>query len=175
MGLDDGEIEYNPDEERVRRFFNMQIQKLKRVASIGSLILLVFNLSLLIYPYIEHRNVHPYLAIPTIFVLISLLILLLAHAYLKWLDMYRTEQETERYFNPYAVYAFQPWDEMVYRYIHIPMLEAVYHMQPEGNYKRDLEQLIKKLYRWVNKGYIPKEDFPDHLKKYYITNRQARL
>jgi len=168
-------IVVNRKEERLRRFTNIQIIKLKKVASVGSLILLILNLSLTIYPFIEHRNIHPYIAVPSLFLMITLIVLLLAHIYLKWLDMYRTEAEAEKYYNPYSVYAFGPWEEMMFRNLWIPLLNTMYLLLPEGKEKKDVKKILDDLWKWTDLGYIPKSDFPEHLKKFYITSKEARL
>lgn len=172
---DDYEVEVNPKEERVRRFINIQIVKLQKIANVGSLILLILNFSFVAYPYVEHRDVHPYIVIPVIFVSLGLFILLLAHVYLKKLNMYRTQAEAERYFNPYQVYAIGPFEEMLYRYLWVPTLEAAINLQTDPVEKEKLIDIMEKFMGWVRLGYIPKKDFPKHLKKFYITDKQERL
>jgi len=172
---DNYKVEVNKKEERVRRFINIQIVKLQKIANVGSLILLILNISLTLNLYIEHRGIHPYIMIPLLFICIGLFILLCAHVYLKKLNMYRTQAEAERYFNPYQVYAIGPFEEMLYRYLWVPTLEAAINLQPDPKEKAKLESIMKKFMGWVKLGYIPKKDFPSHLKKFYITDKQARL
>jgi len=86
---------FKDEKERFRKFFNEQYVKMKQMAAVGSLILLAINLSFTIYPYIEHRRVHPYAAIPLLFLGIMLLIWLGAHVYVKKMEMYRTEEYLE--------------------------------------------------------------------------------
>jgi hypothetical protein len=43
------------DKETLRKFINMQYVKMKRMAAVGSLILLAINLSFTIYPFVEFR------------------------------------------------------------------------------------------------------------------------
>lgn len=87
-------------DERFRRFLNIQYVKVKRTAAVGSLIMLILNLSFTMYPFIEHRGVHPYFAIPLIFLVVFVLVWLAAHLYVKKLEMYRTESIAEKVFNP---------------------------------------------------------------------------
>lgn len=173
--FNDKAVSSNRADEKIQRFINIQILKLKKVAAVGSLILLLLNFSFVAYPYLEYRGIHPYFIIPAIFFSLALFILFLAHIYLKWFDMYRTEAEAERYFNPYTVYAIGPFEEMQYRYLMLPMVEAVIHLQKDDDKKKEIVERVEQFRKWVNLGYIPKEDFPKHLKKFYITKKQNRL
>jgi len=163
------------NEEKIRKFFNLQYVKIKRTAAVGSLIMLVLNLSFVIYPYIEHRGIHPYIAIPGIFILVILIIWILAHLYVRKMEMYRTESLAEKILNPYSVYAIGPFEEMKYRNFEMIIMESLYDLFPEGEKKQQLKQQIDKVKNWLELGYIPKKDFPKHLKKYYITSNESRL
>jgi len=162
-------------EERFRKFFNLQYTKIKRTAAVGSLIMLIMNLSFTIYPFIEHRGFHPYYAIPIIFFFIFLLVWLAAHIYVKKFEMYRTESLADKIYNPYSVYAIGPFEEMKYRNIDIVIMETLYDILPDSNKKQVLGEQIKKVKRWCDLGYIPKQEFPQHLKKYYIKKKENRL
>jgi len=162
-------------DERFRRFFNIQVMKLKKVAAVGSLFLLVFNLSLLLYPYIEHRDVHPYVAIPVVFVFIGFVILVFAHVYLRVFDMYRTEAAAERTLDPYMIYAFSPIGEMMLRCVYLPVLYGLYNLSDDGVDKYKMKGFVDVVENWVSLGFIPKEDFPEHLKRFYVTNKRKRL
>ena len=161
--------------ERVRKFINMQYVKIKRMAAVGSLIILTLNLSFSIYPFISHRDIHPYVAIPLIFSIVILIIWILADVYVKRLEMYRTESLAERMLNPYSVYAIGPFEEMKYRNMEIPIMQALSKMMPAGKEKSDFDEILKNVKTWCDLGYIPKKDFPTHLKEYYITETENRL
>ncbi len=161
--------------ERIRKFLNMQYVKIKRLAAVGSLIILTLNLSFSIYPFISHRGIHPYLAIPLIFSIVILIIWLTAEIYVKKFEMYRTEFLAERILNPYSVYAIGPFEEMKYRNMEIPIMDALSKIMPEGKEKDDFNETLNNVKKWCDLGYIPKKDFPKHLKKYYITETENRL
>ncbi len=162
-------------EERFRKFINLQYVKIKRTAAVGSLIMLILNLSFTMYPFIEHRGVHPYFAIPLIFFVVFLLVWLASHIYVKKLEMYRTESVADKVYNPYAIYAIGPFEEMKYRNMDLVIMETLYDILPQGKKKEELKQQIERVRSWCDLGYIPKNDFPKHLKKYYITDRESRL
>jgi len=160
----------------------MQYVKIKRTAAVGSLVLLAINLSLTLYPYLEHRFqvtyfgvAVEYIVVPFLFVFIIFIIWCGAHIYIKKMEMYRTEFLAERILNPYGVYAIGPFEEMLYRTMTIPTLEASYVSMPDGKEKHEVKKKLDLAKKWVDLGYIPKEDFPKHLKKYYLTKKQNRL
>jgi hypothetical protein len=161
--------------EKIRKFFNMQYVKIKRTAAVGSLIILTLNLSFSIYPFISHRGIHPYVAIPLLFSIVIIVIWIAADFYVKRLEMYRTESLAERILNPYAIYAIGPFEEMKYRHMEIPIMEAISKMMPEGKEKNIFDTQLDKVKTWCNLGYIPRKDFPNHLKKYYISKTENRL
>ena len=161
--------------EGIRKFINMQYVKIKRMAAVGSLIILTLNLSFSIYPFISHRGIHPYVAIPLIFSIVILFIWIAAEIYVKRMEMYRTEFLAERILNPYSIYAIGPFEEMKYRNMEIPIMEALSTIIPKGNGKKAFDSNLQKVKKWCDLGYIPKEDFPNHLKQYYITKTQKRL
>ena len=66
-------------------------------------------------------------------------------------------------------------EEMEYRNFDIIIMECLYDLFPEGEKKQKLQEQIIKVKNWCDMGYIPKKDFPKHLKKYYITTQENRL
>lgn len=164
------------DKERFRKFVNLQYVKLKKVAAVGGMIMLAINLSLTMFLYIEHRNIHPYVGIPVLFILVMFVLWILAHIYVSKMEMYRTEQMAEVTYNPYSVYALAPFQEMIYSYSAIPMMKALLKTLPEDSEEhKELKTKLGRFEEWCKLGYIPKKDFPDELKRYYITDKQQRL
>jgi len=111
--------------------------------------------------------------VPLFSLFIGLIVLAVATVYLKF--MYRTEAEAEKYYNPYSVYAIAPFEEVMYRNLWLPLLQSVCNIQNDKKQKDDLQMVIDRFHRWVNLGYIPKEEYPKHLRKFYTTNVKARL
>jgi hypothetical protein len=153
----------------------MQYVKIKRTAAVGSLIILTLNLSLSIYPFISHRDIHPYIAIPSLFIIVLIIVWIAADIYVKRLEMYRTEFLAERILNPYSIYAIGPFEEMKYRSMEIPIMEALSKLMPPGVDKKQFDETLMKVKKWCDLGYIPKDDFPSHLKRYYISSTENRL
>lgn len=170
------------EKEKIRRFLNLQYVKMKRMAAVGSLFLLAVNLSFVVYPYIEFRLPvsimgipRAWIGVPLLLLFIVLLIWLGSHIYLRVFEMYRTETSADITYNPYTVYAITPFEEMLYTYFSIPTLEGVVTLLPDGPEKDKLVEKLEKFRKWIKLGYIPKEDFPVHLQKFYITNKENRL
>lgn len=167
-------------DERVRGFINLQYIKVKSLAAVGSIILLAFNLALSLYPFMEFRfpeyffGVIPsaWLFVSVIFIFIMLIIWLLSHVYVKVFEMYRTEKSAEMTLNPYAVYAFSPFQEAWFRNYHLVILKALSKQFPDN---KELQETVEKVERWLSIGYIPKDEFPADLMKYYITDIQRRV
>jgi len=183
-------------DEKIRKFVNVQYVKMKRMAAVGSLILLAINLSFVVYPYIEFRLPETifsiprtYVGVPLIFAIIVFLIWLGAHIYTDTMEMYRTESRANIIYNPYQVYAFQPFWEMWWRDVYVPqmktqltMLINLHKKETDEEEKKYLEKEINylktevdKIKSWLDLGFIPKSDFPAHLKKYYKTDKEIRL
>lgn len=165
------------DTERFRRFINMQYVKMRRVAAIGSLVLLAINVSFTVYPFLTgiYLFEKSYIGIPVIFLTIILVIWLMAHIYVNKMEMYRTEQLAEVTLNPYAIYAITPIQEMHFRTKDLPLMRSLREILPDGEQKIELEKSIKQVEGWVERGYIPKKEFPEHLERYYITKKENRL
>lgn len=161
--------------EKIRGYINFQLAKLRKIAMIGSLLLMVLSNSLLIAGYIEHRDLHPYIAIPLVFFGMSAIIMILAHLYTSKFEMYRTEKLAEKMLDPYAVYAMLPYEEMWFREIYIPQQECFIEILPDGKQKEKMKKHLDNIRIWVSKGIIPKKHFPEHLKKYYLTDKENRL
>ena len=162
--------------ERIRRWINIQIVKLQQVASVGALLLMILSNALIINQYIVWRGIHPYVGITLVFVGLLVLVLFLAHIYIRMLEMNRTQKRAELELNPYAVYAFGPFEEVLWRTLHIPTLEAAWINIPDDNpKKKEIGELLNKAKKWVDLGYIPREDYPKHLLGFYKTKIERRL
>lgn len=148
----------------MKTWMNKQLFKFQQVFPISTLILLIINLSLQIYGQLEYRNLPFYQTTFSIMLVLFLCVWGFAHIYNDYFEMYKHKKLVEvTLYNPYQVYAFSPFEEVVWRTIYIPMLEEI------GS------KNVDKIKRWLDLGYIPKEDFPDHLKKYYLTKKPGRL
>ena len=165
------------EQERIRGFINRQYVKLKRVASVGSLLLLAVNLSFTIYPYVSHRWVfhNVYFGLMFLNIIILLTLWIIAHVYVNIMEMYRTESKADLLYNPYSIYALTPKEEMLYNYFHLTVLQGLYETVSGEKDTSKLKDSIEKITFWINNGYIPIEHLPEELKKWYITKKRGRL
>lgn len=163
------------EKEKIRGWINFQLGMLKRTATVINMFLLVFANSLLLSGYLEQRNIHPYVAIPLVFISVSIILWYLSRFFVLKMEMYRTEKLTDKILDPFAVYGLIPYEEMWFRELFIPNMEARYSMMPEGRAKEEYKKHIDNVKEWVVNGIIPKKQFPEHLKKYYLTEKEHRL
>jgi len=98
-----------------------------------------------------------------------------SHCYIKGLEMYKYEALGDKIYNPYTVYAYGPFEEVTYQALWIPLLNSIHSLMDESEMRTNLKTNIDKLEKWLKLGYIPKSDFPEHLKKYYVTKKEKRL
>jgi hypothetical protein len=103
--------------------------------------------------------------------------------------MYRTEAKAKRMLDPYAIYALCPYEEMWFREVFVPvelsnkaLLTALLERDLSPKTKKLVEEALEqtsssleKIKIWAEKGVIPYEHAPPHLKKYYINKKVRRL
>ena len=160
----------------IKRWFNVQVTKIKHVGMLISIVLLALNLSLTVYSFIKWRGIHPYLGTTLLFFVIMFLILAFSHIWMNKWHMYAPQKMAEAIlYNPYAVFAYTPFQEMWFSHIYIPIMEALYDTIQDEEKKKKFKKSLELVKKWTKLGYIPKEDFPEHLKKYYIFDEGMRL
>lgn len=164
------------EKEKFREFVNRQYVKLKRVASVGSLLLLALNLAVGLYPFISHRFLFSniYIGIPLMFFLIILCLLVISHIYVVKMGMYRTETKADMMYNPYSTYALTPKEEIQIKYFFIPIIKGLYNLSKNKKDKDELKKVIDTITIW-SKGFIPKEHYPPELKDWLETSKNRRL
>ncbi|MGC9307231.1 MAG: hypothetical protein ACP5FL_00475 [Thermoplasmatota archaeon] len=160
----------------LKKKFNVELTKIKQVAMVGSVVLLTLNIALTAYPYLAWRGIHPYAGVALVFLVILGAIWLLAHVYMNVLEMYKEQKLAENVlYNPYAVHQFTPFQEVTWMYYNMTVLEALQSMATDDATREKLETAIATAKNWLSMGYIPRQDFPAHLQKYYLTRHEARI
>lgn len=148
------------------RWIARQYRKVGMIAAVGSIILLMLNLSVSIYDLVEWRGIHPYLTI-TLFFLIGLICIWgFALLYVNVLKMNKYEKMADSSLNPINVNVLTPFQIMWWRTISRALLSGD---------KSEQRQSMEKIDRWTKLGYIPVNDIPDDLKRYCIFGRDERL
>ena len=144
----------------------------KRFAAIGSIILSASTLAGILYPHIHQKwSYPPYVVMPALLALVLGTIWLFAYIYEHRAQMFQYECRGETLYNSYMIDHFSPWEEMCFRFVHLPMLKAVY----EQTKNEELLKYIKIVEKWFDQGYIDKKYFPKNIKKFVEHIKQTRF
>jgi len=167
-------------EEKIRKWINMQFVIVKRFTPVINTGLLVVLNSLTLYYYIEHREIHPYIAVPIIALSLGAGIWLISVIYYRVALMHRGEKFAEIFFDPYQVSHFRPFEEILYRYMWLRIMGCQSALLSDDEAireeaKQKMDESIKLFTKWIELGYIPKEDYPKHLLHFYKTSVERRL
>lgn len=167
------------DNGRIRRIIMIQLSKVYKIYQPGTMALLVLTNSLLFIEYFSERNIHPYATVLLVSTTICIILWVAAHIYTRWLNLNEFQHRGEMEFNPYAVNHLTPLDEMRWRTYYLPSMISYYeilkHFDKNNNHLPVLEDKINCIKRWVDLGYIPPEDAPEHLKDLFKSKMELRL
>lgn len=134
------------------------------------------TLTLVAYDFVAWRGIHPYIAIPAIFLLTLSLILGWGYIFVEKLGLFRAKKAGMVSMDPVQVYAFNPFQEMMLVHWHIPLMESSVKvgesMGLDMHQERDALERVK---NWASEGFIPRKDFPEHLLKFYRGTEGHRL
>lgn len=169
----------NTNEGKFRHFIMMQLGKMQKVYMPVSLMLLVLTNTLLFIPYFENRNIHPYISVIVVSSSLFILLLFIAHIYVRKFGMNQFQHRADIELNPFAVNHLSPLDEMRWRTYYIPSMTAYYeilkNIDKTNPYLKTLEEELNKIQQWVDIGYIPSKHAPEHLKPIFDSIRGHRL
>lgn len=147
---------------KYKNFIFEQIEKFVQFNGIGIPVMLVMNLTVGLLPYIEQRSFHPYLGFPLVFSTIFILYWTTAHIVVRKGGTYINRSRAAIKYNQYSVWAIPPFQHMMIQHVWLPVLK-----------QSDLSK-AEMVENWLRLGYIPKEDFPDELKEFYIAKEGSR-
>jgi hypothetical protein len=140
--------------------------------------LLAGNQAILIYNLIAWRGVSLYLAVPAILTLLAIAVVLFARFWIDVLSTYKNQVRAETALNPKQIYQIPPFQEMAWRHLHIPRMRSharLLHHAGESYLSEEVDREADRLNRWVDLGYIPRDDFPEHLLHHYLADEGERL
>ena len=106
----------------MKHWFMVQIWRLQQIAMMGSLILLVVNLGLTIYGYIEWRIPNPYIGLPVLIVTLLAIIWTAAWYYDRRLKLWREQMMVAVDRNPYAQDRLSPKETIQMEWMWIPLV-----------------------------------------------------
>jgi len=156
----------------LRLLFSKQKLVLSKLQGLYSVILLCISISLSFVGFSDINIINPYATFFIVFTILSLILLLIANIYYKKLEMYKYDKEADVEYNPFNVYAFTPFQEVLLYETTLALLKAEFK---ENQNNDDLKKSILKVEKWLKLGYIPKSDFPKHLKSIYLTKKEGRI
>lgn len=160
---------------KLRRAVYVQIVRLQKISGPASLVLLVVNLAVSAWSLLEWRGWNARVAIPSLAVLLFFTVLAVANVMARW-RMYVAERGAMVRHNPAEVYAFTPFQEVMFRHQVLPALRTqAATAEATGADASELRQEVERLSGWVERGYIPYEEYPEHLRGYYLHGQGGRL
>lgn len=152
----------------MKHFLFEQIEKLQQFSAIGMPFMLVMNLAISVFGYIQWRGFHPYVGISILTFVMMFIYWSVAHIVVKKGETFKSKARATTKYNPYSVWALSPLQWMLMKHIWFPILQRTAETSEE---KTEVTMVEK----WLELGYLPKKDFPDHLKEFYITKGERRL
>ena len=141
-----------------------------KVGSVVNTALLILNLSLLLTQFMEWRGGSVWLWVVGSALVVTLVIFWFAHVWTNSMDMVRALRRASAIHDPCQVYQLAPWERAVWINVLIPQLEcqiAVANAVGARDSAANLQRQVEKMRRWESLGYIPRDEYPRHLLKYY--------
>jgi hypothetical protein len=153
----------NGNGRRPKKWFMLQMWRLQQVAAIGTLVLLILNLSLQLFGFVKWREPlnNPYFTIPLIAVLIAGAVWGFSIFWDLRLKMWRDQATVLVEKNPYTKEKMYSKEIAVYQLIYLPILEELGKNNPE---------MMKKaaaLRTWLNKTAVEDPNTVNDLKEIF--------
>lgn len=146
--------------------------RLRKTGGLVSLGLLTVNQALLIAQTVAWRGFNPWIVVPSVaFLLFTLAI---AISYAVWIlgDGYHAETAAQVAHNPTQTYAYNPFQQVEHKQLRIPKLRAIAAIAEDHDPEAaaELREAIDRWERWVDLGYIPRDEYPEHLLHHYLSD-----
>lgn len=139
-----------------------------KVGPIVNLALLITTLSLTVVRFVYWRGGPLWAWIGAIAVIIVVGILVFAHLWTNKLDMVRAARRASAIHDPCQVYQIHPYERAIWLNITIPRLMMEVEVARKlGIDPGHLLAVIDKMQRWEKLGFIPRNEYPEHLLPYY--------
>jgi hypothetical protein len=143
--------------------------RLRKTGGLVSLGLLVVNQALLVAQIVAWRGFDPWLIVPT--VALGLFALAIFASWAIWVlgDGYHHETAAQVSHSPVQVYAPNPWQIVLWRTFRLPKARALASIA-EGEAREELQEAIERWERWIELGYIPRDEYPPDLLHHYLAS-----
>lgn len=147
----------------MKKIVAQQLDRLMRVSPILSISLLVGSVALNVVQLVSWRG-HPYIWMFLSVLILSILVLGVSNLWAGPLGMIAAMRGSQAFHDPVQVYKLTPFERMLWQHGMIPQMEHQLSLKWDEQFATQIERLRK----WCSLGYIPKDEFPCHLKHYYF-------
>lgn len=151
--------------------------RLRKTGGLVSLGLLTVNQALLIAQTVAWRGLDPWIVVPT--VAFTLFTLAVAVSYAIWVlgDGFHHETAAQVDHNPIQVNTWNPFQKIEHAKLRIPKLRALAAVAENHDPKAaaELREAIDRWERWVDLGYIPRDEYPEELLHHYLSKEGQPL
>ena len=148
----------------------IQIDRVMKAGSVVNTALLSLNLSLIITPFISWRGGPAWMWVLGTLIVVSSGIFIFSHIWTQKMDMVRALRKASAMHDAPQVYQIVPLERVIWIHVIIPQMEAqaaVCRAVGAVTEAEKMEQKVKQAKRWESLGFIPREEYPEHLLHYY--------
>lgn len=130
--------------------------------------LLIATLSLTMARFVYWRGGYLWIWVAGCALLTVLGIVIFAHVWTNKFDMVRAARRASAIHDPCQVYQMHPYERAIWLNVTIPQLVLQAQVAAKlGLDTSHISTVIGKMRKWEALGYIPREDYPEHLLHYY--------
>ena len=151
-----------------RSILATQLDRVMKVGPVVNLALLIATLSLTFARFVYWRGGPLWAWVAGTGVAVAVAILLFAHIWTNKLDMVRASRRASAIHDPCQVYQIHPYERAIWLNVTIPQLVLQAQIAAKlGLDTSEISAVIGKMRRWEALGYIPRDEYPEHLLQYY--------
>lgn len=156
-----------------RRLLAQQLDRVMRVWPIVGILLLVGNLSVQAATLLAWRGGHVVIWAAAIALVLVAGAVTVANWWAGPLRMVHAIRSSQATLDPTQVYAMTPWERIVWREAMLPQMRnqaLLCRRLGHEDLCQDLLDQVERLAGWERRGYIPREEYPEDLQRYYLGN-----
>lgn len=147
----------------MRKIVAQQLDRMMRVAPILSVILLIGNAALLLAEKVAWRGGPLYAWIIGMVIILLIASLTVSNLWAGPLRMVAAVRGSQALHDPVQVYQLTPFERFLWVNAMIPQMEHQLSLRPDPLF----EYQINRLKRYAQLGYVPRDEYPQFLLRYY--------
>ncbi len=147
--------------ENIINYFFRHLYRVSVLSPMITPLLLVINISMSIYGFIQ-EEISIYIALPVIFITITIFILWLAYFLVHIKQIQRNQKKAQFMYDPSQNRHFAPFQQIWINGLDVEIM----HYLVFGD-KNRLKKALDKAKRWGKTGYFANDDVPADLKMYF--------